>query len=77
MVIEDNGIGMKKSAAYSTQSSEHLHLSVDMIRKRIEIIGKKMKIETSMQISEAFPGKPDPGTRVTLIVPFTYGPERT
>ena len=71
IIVEDNGIGVEQSEKYSTKRENHLHLSMDMIRKRLEIIGKKMKVETSMEISEAFPGSSNPGTRIVLIVPFT------
>ncbi|MCX6233592.1 MAG: histidine kinase [Bacteroidetes bacterium] len=73
IIVEDNGIGIKQSERYSSKNESHLHLSMEMIRKRIEIIGKKMKVETSMDISETTPGSPNPGTRVVLVVPFTYG----
>jgi two-component sensor histidine kinase len=73
VIIEDNGVGMKQSEKFTSKKEEHLHLSMEVIRKRLEIIGKKMKIETAMSVSEAFPGEPNPGTRVELILPFTYG----
>jgi sensor histidine kinase YesM len=73
VIIEDNGVGMKQSEKFKSKKEEHLHLSMEVIRKRLEIIGKKMKIETAMSILEAFPGEPNPGTRVELILPFTYG----
>lgn len=72
VIIEDNGVGMKQSEKFKSMKKEHLHLSMEVIRKRLEIIGKKMKIETAMSASEAFPGEPNPGTRVELILPFTY-----
>jgi hypothetical protein len=72
IIVEDNGIGVIQSERYKTKPENHLHLSMDMIRKRIEIIGKKMKVETAMDISEAFPGSPNPGTRIELVVPFSF-----
>jgi LytS/YehU family sensor histidine kinase len=72
IIIEDNGIGIKQSANYSSTSETHLHLSMEIIRKRLEIIGKKMRVVTSVEITEAFPGNPNPGTRVTLVVPVSY-----
>jgi LytS/YehU family sensor histidine kinase len=72
IIVEDNGIGVIQSERYKTKPENHLHLSMDMIRKRIEIIGKKMKVETSMEISDAFPGNPNPGTRIELVVPYSF-----
>ena len=72
IIIEDNGIGIKQSANYSSTSETHLHLSMEIIRKRLEIIGKKMRVVTSVEITEAFPDNPNPGTRVTLVVPVSY-----
>jgi nitrate/nitrite-specific signal transduction histidine kinase len=71
IIIEDNGIGIKKALTYSSRSENHLHLSMDIIRKRIEILGKKLQITTSVEITEAFPGNPNPGTSVVIVVPFT------
>ena len=71
VVVEDDGIGIVQSEKNIAKKESHLHLSMEMIRKRLEIIGKKMGVETGMEISEATPGSPDPGTRVTLIIPFS------
>ena len=75
ITIEDNGIGLQRSAVVSQRSEKHLHLGMGMTRKRLEILGKKFRVKTSVDISEAFPGSPNPGTRVTLVVPVSYGGE--
>jgi len=67
--IEDNGIGLQRSGTVSQRSEKHLNLGMGMTRKRLEILGKKMNVETSVEFKEAFPGSPNPGTRVTLVVP--------
>jgi sensor histidine kinase YesM len=72
ITVEDNGIGMNQSAKYSSRGESHLHLSMEVIRKRLDIIGKKMQVETSLKISECFPGNENPGTKVELVVPFSY-----
>lgn len=74
ITIEDNGIGVKQSERYGSKGEEHLHLTMDVIRKRLEILGKKMKVETSMNITDAYPGNLNPGTRVVLAVPFSGNP---
>ena len=69
ITIEDNGIGIKQSRAYASESENQSHMGINMIRKRLEIIGKKMNVETSVEFSEAFPGSPNPGNRVVMVVP--------
>lgn len=71
--IGDNGVGIKRAGTYTSQSENHLHMGMNMTRKRLEIIGKKMNVETSVNISETSPGEPNPGTLVVIIVPYSYG----
>lgn len=70
VIVEDNGVGIKQSKSFSSNDEDHLHLTMDVIRKRLEIIGKKRNVDTSMEITEAFPESTNPGTKVTLTVPF-------
>jgi nitrate/nitrite-specific signal transduction histidine kinase len=69
IVIEDNGMGMVKAGAYARKREKHLHLGMEMTRKRLEILGKQMKVAASVMITEAFPGQENPGTRVEIIAP--------
>ena len=69
ITIEDNGIGIKQSSMFVSKSGTHLMTGSEMTRKRLENIGKKMNIVTSVEFSEAFPGNPNPGTRVVIVVP--------
>jgi len=69
VIVEDNGIGMKQSEVYSAKREQHLHLGMEMTRKRLELLGKKFSIKTAIEFSETFPGKPYPGTRVELVLP--------
>jgi len=71
--IEDNGVGIKKAGTYSSRSENHLHMGMAMTRKRLEIIGKRMNIHTSVDISETSPGSNNPGTSVVIVVPVSYG----
>lgn len=75
IAIEDNGVGVKANGNQFSKSEQHLHLGIEMTRKRLEILGKKQGIETSIQYSEIDAGSPNPGTRVVLIVPVSYGGE--
>lgn len=72
VIIEDNGIGIKQAQAYQSKSEKHLNLGMEMIRKRLELLGRKYGVKTRIEFSEAFPGNANPGTRVTLVIPFAY-----
>jgi len=69
VIIEDNGIGIKRSEAYSTKQEKHLHLGMEMTRKRLELLGKKFSIKTAIEFFETYPGTANPGTRVVLVMP--------
>lgn len=69
VIVEDNGIGMKRSETISAKSEKHFHLGMEMTRKRLEILSKKFSVKTRLTFSEIFPGKLNPGTRVEMVVP--------
>ena len=75
IIIEDNGIGMKKSLEYSAKSSQNQHLGMQIIKKRLDLLSKKYNTETSIIYSECSPDHHHPGTRVELIMPFIYSIE--
>jgi hypothetical protein len=75
IAIEDNGVGINQSKAFKSDSPGHLHLSIEMTKKRIDILGKKYKVTTSLEVTEAFPTSTNPGTRVTVVLPVSYGEE--
>jgi hypothetical protein len=70
ITIEDNGIGMANAEKFSVKGEKHLKLGMQMTRKRLELLGKKYKVDTTISFSEVSPGSPNPGTRVALVVPF-------
>ena len=72
IAIEDNGIGMKQSDEYSKKDVQRKHLGMTIIRKRLELLGKKYNTDTSISYSEISPDTTHPGTLAELIVPFTY-----
>ena len=72
IIVEDNGIGMKQTEGFSVSTEKHLHLGMEMTRKRLNLLGEKYDVKTSIVYSEPFPGHQNPGTRVALVVPFTY-----
>ncbi|HOW25588.1 MAG TPA: histidine kinase [Bacteroidales bacterium] len=75
IIVEDNGVGVAQSKAFGQGKRTHLHMSMEMTRKRIEILGKKYRVKTSLEVSDAFPGSPNPGTRVTIVLPVSYEKE--
>ena len=72
IIIEDNGIGMKQSEKFTSKDGKHLKLGMEMTRKRLALLGKKFHVDTRIEFSEKSPGITNPGTRVLLVVPFTY-----
>jgi two-component sensor histidine kinase len=70
VIIEDNGIGMKRSETFSANKEKRAHLGMELARKRLEILGRKFSVRTCLKYSELFPGNPNPGTRVELVVPI-------
>ena len=72
VIIEDNGIGIKKAQSYQNKGEKHLNLGMEMTRKRLELLGRKYAVKTLVEFSEAQPGNANPGTRVELIIPFVY-----
>ncbi len=72
IIIEDNGIGMKKSSEYSTNDSYQKHLGMQIIKKRLDLLSKKYHAETGISYSECYPDQKNPGTLVELILPFIY-----
>jgi LytS/YehU family sensor histidine kinase len=71
VIVEDNGIGMKRSETFSAKREKHLNLGMEMTRKRLEILGKKFSVKTCLTFSELFPGSENPGTRVEMVVPVS------
>jgi LytS/YehU family sensor histidine kinase len=72
IVVEDNGIGMKNSLEYSDKNSQHQHLGMLIIKKRLALLSKKYNTETSISYSECRPDHRNPGTIVVLIMPLIY-----
>ncbi len=71
IIIEDNGVGISKTNPV-TKSDQNLNLGMDLTRKRISLIGEKMKVATSLYSEDINPVMKNPGTRITIIVPATF-----
>ena len=72
VVIRDNGIGTRRSGAASESAGKHLRLGTELTFKRLAIIGKRMNVETDIEVLEADLNSHNPGTQVSMIVPFSY-----
>jgi LytS/YehU family sensor histidine kinase len=70
--VEDNGPGKSQAEPDPKNSIQHLNLSTEVTRRRLELLGKKHKVHTSVSYHEANPGQINPGTKVVLIVPVSY-----
>ena len=73
VMVEDNGIGMKRSETISSKKDTHRHMGMDMVSKRLELLGKKLSVTTRLDYSEVYPGSQNPGTRVEILVPMYSG----
>lgn len=71
ITIEDNGPGINHSVLSKPSGENHLNISMSLMKKRLDILGRKMHVETSIKVEPAKPDTDQPGTKVTLIVPFT------
>ena len=70
-VVEDNGIGIRGSKKMQEESNvKRTQLGIINTQKRIEIIRKLYGINIEIKIEEIFPGKEEPGTRVTIQYPM-------
>lgn len=72
VVIEDNGIGIDQAARQNTRKDTHLKIGMNLTLKRLELIGKKMKVKTSIATNDLYPGNHYPGTKVEIVVPFVF-----
>ncbi len=71
IVIEDNGIGIKKSKPHS-KSEQNLNMGVSITEKRLQLIGEKYDILSKIITEELSPGLDNPGTRIKMVVPVIY-----
>lgn len=72
IVVEDNGIGIERASAQSNQKDQHLKIGMNLTLKRLELIGRKMNVKTGISSSAACSSCPNPGTKVTIHVPYVF-----
>jgi hypothetical protein len=68
IVITDNGIGIEKSKALRS-GNKHNSKGMQLINERLEILSKLGKEPITLTITALNPGAPNPGTKITLIIP--------
>lgn len=69
VIIEDNGIGIEKAKAMAVNKESHLEIGMQLTRKRLELFSRDVNLTTHPVYEEAFPGRENPGTRVTIALP--------
>ncbi len=70
VIIEDNGIGISKAKILTAAGSgRHQSKGLQMIRERLDIIGKQEKKKYGFRDEEVRPGDEFPGTRIILDLP--------
>jgi LytS/YehU family sensor histidine kinase len=76
IVIEDNGIGVEKASkaakSNSNATKKHLHLGMEMTKKRLQLLNQKYNVDAHLEITDVNPGTEYPGTRVSIYIPFNF-----
>jgi len=68
--ISDNGIGRKRSLEIKTQNQKKQgSLGMQNIESRISIMNELFKTNIKVEISDAYPGQENCGTKVRLLIP--------
>ena len=66
--IIDNGIGVRRAAAFPPQ--RHDSFATFATKRRIALIKKSLNLDISLSMQVAYVDKHDTGTHVTLIIPI-------
>jgi hypothetical protein len=68
-VIEDDGIGRKKSAELRKNSENHESRGIAIVTERLHIISKLRNINYCLEVSDMFPEREYTGTRIVIDIP--------
>ncbi len=66
--VKDNGIGIEKSRA-AQRGSKHKSRGVQLIKEKLEVLGRFGKEPIQFEIREAFPQTEHPGVWVSILIP--------
>lgn len=70
-IIEDDGVGIKASQKRNEQArSDHVSQGLQIIKERLELYNSRYYSRKKIEFSDINPGAPEPGTRVTIPIPF-------
>jgi len=64
IIVKDNGVGMKKSRSYTSESEKHIHMGIEMTRRRLELLGKNIPSTPALNVVKSLPAFliPEPGS---------------
>jgi LytS/YehU family sensor histidine kinase len=68
-IIEDDGIGRTASKAMQKNSNGHKSRGIGIVMERLQIISKIRGVNYNLDITDLYPGKNEPGTRVRIDIP--------
>ena len=68
-IIEDNGVGRKKSSALEIRKKNYKSVGIDITRDRLRIINTNRRHKIALYIEDINPEQEETGTRVTLRFP--------
>jgi len=69
--IEDNGVGLKRSAILENKTKEHRSMGMEITRKRIETINEIYNTQIQVHVKEKQTDIEVQGTIVEMIIPLT------
>jgi len=73
VIIKDNGQGISKADKPKTNTENHLHIGMNMTRRRLSLLSKKYEVHAKMNISRATSNPDCPGTKITIYLPYVIG----
>jgi ligand-binding sensor domain-containing protein len=68
-IVEDDGIGRKRAEALKKKIDRKVSKGISIVTERLNIINKLQKSNFQILISDLYPGKEEPGTRVVINIP--------
>ncbi|MBK7031124.1 MAG: histidine kinase [Bacteroidales bacterium] len=70
VIIEDNGVGIQDNKNSKKKSLSHLHQGMKMTKRRLMLLGEKIKSKSVLEITPLSPNNKFPGTRIVIHLPF-------
>jgi hypothetical protein len=70
IIIEDNGVGIKSKNNSPKKSLSHLNQGMKMTKRRLILLGHKLKSKSVLEITPLTPNEKFPGTRIVILLPI-------